>query len=466
MSALITILALVALVPGIAYAANGQAGSVNVRVIETSTPQWYGGLQFRVEADDAPGRHFLFWPQEGIAVEEFEFIERSQIHNLRTRTSGAISYEVRGLRTPDVSVAVDITPGSNVLDLQYGIRNGSDEIRFVSIAPCFQLPAEFFGRQHGWMRAKRVFVATAENGLRWISDTAQIRGIRSREGDPDPARSPWSQHFFATRNHDHEDFAHDSNSGLNLFGVADEHVSAGFICAFHPRSDTFIAAVTDSETGVTYSLLNCLHANIGRQLQPHETVRAQYRVFFHRGSLSDLTARILAEFPDVRLPDPDLGFVSPASTERILESFESETLEWTVARGDLVIVRADDPYFSSTDGDSRLEARIEPGSFLSSGALTVPAVGSQGAQVSLDIGAPGTAEQMERVTIEVVVIEDAREVSQVTARLARGKFRRVIIPLPGPRAASVLRLEIRPLNIRRSIRLALDAVAIHQPPES
>ncbi|HVP29263.1 MAG TPA: hypothetical protein VMW35_08880 [Myxococcota bacterium] len=278
-------------------------GRPPITIAETDVPRWYEGLQFRIE-DAGSGLDYVFWPHEGVAVRSFQLVTRANVRNM-VKTEDAFSWTVERLDAPEVTIGVRMAPTSDGVDVTYELRNGSDEPRVVMVGPCFQLPDAFLDGVDGAARADHVFVPTAERGWRRISETHRTPGVADPSARLQPR--PWTQHYASVRALGPEAVPHGGNVGLDLFGVAEEHVTAGVIVAVRPDGRSAIAVATDHEAGVTYALLDCLHAVIQAEVPAHGTTVVGYRVRFHEGSFSDLLARLRRSLPGLTLPPDTLG---------------------------------------------------------------------------------------------------------------------------------------------------------------
>jgi hypothetical protein len=163
-----------------------------------------------------------------------------------------------------------------------------------------QLPEAFFAGLADADRARYVAVPTAERGWQRIAATRRTPGV----ADPASGIAPraWTQHYHSVRGHHHASMPHDADPGLNLFGVARDHVRAGAIVAFHPERAQAVAVATDHEAGVTFALLSCLHAVIQADVPARGATIVEYRVLFHEGAFSELVARLGRALPTLDLP--------------------------------------------------------------------------------------------------------------------------------------------------------------------
>jgi hypothetical protein len=271
-----------------------------VSVEETRTPAWYAGLQFQLR-DPAGGPGLLLWPHEGVAVEAFQPVTREHVHAL-ARTGDGFGWEVRGLDAPEVTVRVRLVREADGVALRYDVRNEASGSRVVTVAPCLQLGDGFFAGVSDAARAEHVWVPTAERGWQAIARTRRVAGVADPVQGIEPR--PWTQHYVALRGHRHAAMPHDAVPGLNVFGVSEEHVSAGVIVALRPDGARAVAVATDREIGVAFALLNCLHAVVQVEVPPHGVATARYRVWLADAPLPALVERVRRELalPDLPLP--------------------------------------------------------------------------------------------------------------------------------------------------------------------
>lgn len=269
-----------------------------VAISESDAPRGYDGLEFRVEAPGGGGAH-LFWPHEVVGIETTRFVRRAQVEG-PVRAAGGFAWTVRRLEAPELTIEVRLAPAPDGFAVRYRLANGSDQPRRAMVGPCLQLPEAFFAGVADADRARYVAVPTAERGWQRIAATRRTPGV----ADPERRIAPraWTQHYHSVRGHDHLFMPHDADAGLNLFGVAHEHVGAGAIVAFHPNSRKAVAVATDHEAGVTFALLNCLHAVIQADVPARGAASVEYRVLFHEGAFPDLVARLGRALPDLDLP--------------------------------------------------------------------------------------------------------------------------------------------------------------------
>jgi hypothetical protein len=409
-------------------------------------------LQFEIEGGSAPGPLRL-WPQEGVSIDgRFEPVRRAQVVGLETDREGVISYRVEGLTGGALALAVRIVPGVDQLELAYQVTNRGPSASFVTLAPCLQLPAALLGSLSGWARAKRVFVMT-ERGPRWIADTEQARGV-ARPGEPDPAGSPWAQHFRALG-------AGSAGAAppeaLALFGVARERVVLDAIGASAPGSDLLLLAIADSKVGVTYSLLDCLHAGLGGRVAAGETATFRERIVFSRRPLDEL---LRAEAPDAgRALVAGEAFLPPRARAKILESFEHGIPDgWSAPGGNLAPARARTGFRAPTDGAAQAEVVLSPTVALRSPEFVIAAAPAWPAWLSLDVAAGGLEEEPE-LAMTLVGPDGERSVG---GRPAHGKPRRFVIAVPDAwlGAPLAVRLELRGTSVPR--RFFVDAFALHR----
>jgi hypothetical protein len=437
------LLLLAASASGAEPAARFDLASSALRVRPADEPAWYRGLQLRIDLRDGAPAPFVFWPQEGVAVDgSFRAIASDQVARLRS-DGASLRYEVRGI--PDLELEVELRVEADSLHAIWAVRNLSARERHVSIAPCLQLPATHFGPYRGWARAKRVFVWLAEAGLTWVADTRQTPGRRVRPDDPDPASGPWAQHF-APEGVRREDAA---GGGLALFGVAFERAAADVIGFAAPRGDLYVVAAADTRAGATYALLNCLHAGVGGVVPARGARRFEQRTWFHRGDFESLLPRVT----DALGRGPAIGsaFLPPAAATRVVESFEDPRRAPPGA-----LARAGRGFLAASDGELRLEARVAGGRPLRV-ELEAPRDARDVLAVSVDLAPLALA------PAEVEVCVEAGGEVCASADLAPGRFRRVAVPLARslPGAAFALRVAPR----RGEARIAVDAVTLHLRPE-
>lgn len=281
----------------LAWACRESAGAPALVITESDAPHWYQGLQFRVETPDGGGH--LFWPHEVVAIETTRFVTRDQLQG-PVRTEDGFAWTVGGLEVPELAIEVRLAPAPDGFAVRYRLRNGSDRPHRVTVGPCFQLPEAFFAGVAEADRARYVAVPTAERGWQRIAATRRTPGVADAASRVAPR--PWTQHYLSIRGHHHPSAPHDANPGLNLFGVARDHVRAGAIVALHPKRAKAVAVATDSEAGVTFALLNCLHAVIQADVPARGVATVEYRVLFHEGDLPELAARLGRALPTLDLP--------------------------------------------------------------------------------------------------------------------------------------------------------------------
>jgi hypothetical protein len=401
-------------------AAAAGAGPVQVRASES--PRWYGGLEFEIGREGADGPRLVLWPHEGIAIgDRFEWIRLDAVSERVEHATGAASWRVRAPQAPEVSLRVSLEPRGDAVHVAYRLRNDSARPLHAAIAPCLQLPADFFGTRAGWERTKRVFVVAAESGLRWVSDARQARGRAAGPDDPDPDRSPWAQHFPASALHG------PPASGLALFGVADERVAADVIGASTQAGDLHVVAAAEGHLGVTYALLNCLHAGLGASLAPGEERELSYRIYVFAGDFDALLARVARDFargtPFAREP----AFVPPDWSERVLVA------------GPIAGAAAYELPLSLPEPCAQRAALSLDVALDGAGAAPDPPF-----SVSLALEAPGTAPR------------------SVVHLLSTGKPRRLVVPLTAPRAGPA-RLAVALAERGAGTRLRVEEVTLHAP---
>jgi len=386
---------------------------------------------------------FVLWPHEFVSSDaRGRFVESGDVVE-RRESAGASSWGVAARELPEVALGVRLEPHGDELRIRYALENLASEPRFVAIAPCLQLPRGWLGAA-GWPRAKRVFVVGLD-GLRWIADTAQRRGRAMRGGDPDPSRSPWSQHFLAR-----SPAGTLLDSPLALFGIAAAPVAASWIGASAPGGQLHVLAASSADSGATYSLLDCLHAGVGARLGPHERRHLELRLYFHAGGLAPLVARAARELGE-RRPAPAPDFVPPDALERRLASFEAGAEGWSAGESG-----ADaSPWFAPTHGARRLRATLAPGVPLSSPWLEARGEPGRAAWLALDVASPTAAGA--RLALELESRSGPTLASRVA--LAEGKWRRVVMPLPEG-AHGPLRLRVRADDAREPFELAVDDVTL------
>jgi hypothetical protein len=430
-----------------------------LRLVETAAPAGSDTLQYEVEGSGAPAPIRL-WPQEGVSIDgRFAPVRRDQVVGLGIDAGGAISYRVEGLADGAVEpadgaleLAVRIRPAGERIELLYEVANRGPRARFVSIAPCLQLPAAFFGDLSGWAHAKRVFVVT-EDGPRWIADTEQARGL-ARPGEPEPGDSPWAQHF---RARGAAPPGAPPPEGLALFGVARERVVLDGIGASLPGSDLLLLALADSKLGVTYGLLDCLHAGLGGRVAAGASASFRQRIVFSRGSLEEL---LRAEAPEAGgALRAGRGFVPPRAAAEVLESFERGIPDgWSAPGGSLGPARPRLGFRAPPDGVAQLEVVLGPTVALQSPEFVIPASPAWPSWLSLDVSAAGL--EQEPALSLVLVGPDGEQ--RATGRLAHGKPRRLVAAVPDAWLGAPLsiRLELHDSSVPR--RFFVDAFALHR----
>ncbi len=427
------------------------AEPTRLRLVETSEPAGYDGLQFEVLGTGAPGR-ILLWPQEGISIAgRFEPVRRSQIADLVTKPDGAISYAVRGLASDSLALDVRIRAAGERIELDYRVSNAGPSALFVTLEPCLQLPVELFDGLPGWARSKRVFVVTAQ-GPRWIADAQQTRGV-GRRGEPDPGRtSPWAQHFRASGS------ARGGVPpvGLARFGIADELALFDWIGAAQPRSDLVILALADSHIGVGYGLLNCLHAGLGGRVPARESVTFRSRILVSRRALDELLREEAPAAGETLVADA--AFVPARARMKVLESFERGVpAGWSAPGGSLSPARPRLGARAPTDRDAQLEAVLPPSVALESPELVISAFPAQPSWLSVDVSAPGLGPHPELVF--TLVGPDAER--SASGPLARGKPRRFVVAVPDAWLGAPLTLRIGLRDASAPTRLLVDALVLH-----
>jgi hypothetical protein len=407
----------------------------------------YGGVQYEVGwPGSEPELRFVFWPHELVSSDERgRFVSRDDVLELQ-RNGDVTSWRLAPQRLPELELSVRLERSDGVLRIRYAVENLLDETRFVAIAPCLQLPAEF-GRAGGWARAKRVFVRSL-GGLRWVSDTVQRRGRRLLPTDPDPARSPWSQHFLPRGVPPDPPLL---ASPLALFGIAAEPVASSWIGASAPGGARHVLAASNAEAGPTFSLLDCLHAGLAVRLGPHQRRQLELRIYFHSGALEPLLARAARELGAER-PSLDDDFVAPDAAARELASFESGSEGWRPGSSE----EDGDAWFAPTHGRYRLRATLAPGEALVSPWLDARREAGREAWLTLDVGAP---EAPTATPLQLALESEAGEVAARSVALSEGKWRRVSIRIP-PSAAERLRLRLHADGARTPVALGIDAVSL------
>jgi hypothetical protein len=419
--------------------------------VESAAPAGTDTLEYRIEGGGAPG--LRLWPQEGVSSDgRFEPVRRDQVVSLATDSAGAVSYRVEGLADGALSLAVRILPAGDRLELVYEVSNRGSRASFVTIAPCLQLPYPLSKDLSGWARAKRVFVVT-EQGPRWIADTEQSRGV-ARPGEPEPAASPWAQHFRAVGAGGPGDAL---PPGLALFGVARERVALDGIGAAVPDSDLLLFALADSKIGVTYGLLDCLHAGLGGRVGAGKTATFRARIVFSRRPLAELLS---AEAPAAgRALVAEEAFIPPRARAELLESFEGDVPKgWSAPGGSLGPARSRSGFRAPTAGAAQLETVLAPAVALRSPEFVVAAAPAWPAWVSLDVSAAGLEPEPE-LALTLVGPDGERSVG---GRTAHGKPRRFAIAVPDAWLGAPLsvRLELRRTTAPR--RFFVDSFELHR----
>ena len=400
-----------------------------------------------IEGVAVPG--LQLWPQEGVSIDgRFEPVRRAQVAGLTTDAAGAISYSVEGLGDGALSLAVRIVPAADRLELVYEVANHGPRARFVTIAPCLKLPP-LLGGLSGWARAKRVFVVT-EDGPRWIADTEQSRGV-ARPDEPEPAESPWAQHFRAL------DAGPTLPEGLALFGVARERVVFDGIGAVAPGSDLLLLALADSEIGVTYGLRDCLHAGLGGRVAAGKTATFRERIVFSQRPLEEL---LRAEAPAaVRALPAGEAFVPPRAQVEILESFEAGVPDgWSAPGGSLGPARPRKGFRAPTEGAAQLETVLAPAVALQSPEFVVAAAPAWPAWVSLDVSAAGLEPEPE-LALTLVGPDGERS---ARGRVAHGKPRRFAVAVPDAWLGAPLSVRLELLRTSAPRRFFVDGFALHR----
>jgi hypothetical protein len=426
-------------------AGRAAAAPIEVRTLAPSPGQ--PQLAFEIRREGVLPERLVFWPHEGIAVgERFEPLSAAAASGLEVRASGAASWSVAAPQAPGVSVRVALEPLGDAVHVTYEIHNAGDRPQAVAIAPCLQLPDALFGGLAGWARAKRVFVVTDDEGVRWISDTRQVRGRRVRAEDPDPALAPWAQHFVGAALR-----AAPPAPGLALFGVAREHVAVDAIGASAPGSDLVVLLAAEGSLGATYSLLDCLHAGVGTTVEPGATRRLRARIHIFHGELGALLERVGRGFAEGQRFRVGPDFVHPRALGRMVESFESGG-----AAGEA-------PWRAPTDGAALREAELTPEQPRLATPLSLPEVCLEGAVLGVDVSAEA-AGQPERALEVELALGGAPGSPRRRFELSAGKPRRLLLPLAGPRPAGPVALSLELLELASPARVWLDAVELHTPP--
>lgn len=422
-------------------AAPAAAAPVALRALEPSpaAPQ----LAFEIRRDAVLPDRLVFWPHEGIAVgERFAPLAAGAAAGFETRASGAASWSFAAPQAPSIQVRVAVEPLGDAVHVTYEIHNAGARAESVAIAPCLQLPGAFFAGIAGWPRAKRVFVVTAEEGVRWISDTRQTRGRRTRAEDPDPARAPWTQHFAA---------AAPPAPGLALFGVAREHAAVDAIGASAPGSDLVVLLAAEGHLGVTYGPLDCLHAGVGATVEPGSTRRLRARVHVFHGELDALLERVARGFASGQRFRVGPDFVPPRALARTLESFEREGSAGAP------------PWRVPSHGAALREAELTPDQPRLETPLALPEICLEGAVLAVDVSAEA-GDDPERVLEAELSLGDAPASPRRRFELSVGKPRRLLLPLAGPRARGPVALSFELADLASPARVWLDAVELHTPP--
>lgn len=425
-------------------AGRATAAPVELRALEPSpaAPQ----LAFEIRREGVLPDPLVFWPHEGIAVgERFEPLAAGAAIGFETRASGAASWSVAAPQAPAIQVRVAVEPLGDAVHVTYEIHNAGARAESVAIAPCLQLPDAFFGGIAGWPRAKRVFVVTAEEGVRWIADTRQTRGRRTRPEDPDPARAPWAQHFAA-------DALRGARlaPGLDLFGVAREHAAVDAIGASAPGSDLVVLLAAEGHLGVTYGPLDCLHAGVSATLEPGSTRRLRARVHVFHGELDALLDRVARGFAAGQRFGVGPDFVPPRALARTLESFESGSSAGAP------------PWRAPSHGAALREAELTPDQPRLETPLALPEICLEGAVLAVDVSAEAAGDP-ERVLEAELSLGDAPASPGRRFALSVGKPRRLLLPLAGPRAGGPVALSLELVGLASPARVWLDAVELHTP---
>jgi hypothetical protein len=398
-----------------------RGASPAVQVAPVTSPSGYDRFELELVWAGSPQHRFVLWPHEGVSLDgAFAFVRRAQVEALAADPRGGLRWRV-ATDGAAVTLSARAEAEGDALVLRYELANITDSPRFVSIAPCLQLPRSFRGADAGWARSKRVLAPTQPGGWRWISDLAQTRGERAAPSDPDPDASPWAQHLRPAALE--PDPARDAPGGLRLFGIAAERAASDVIVAFDPASGSFVAAAASgSHGGVTFSLLDCLHAGIAAELAPRESRTLELHLLLHRGSFESLLGRMRAWAP---VPDVDPGLVPPGAREVSLETRASAAADsW---RSELLL-----PPDVSGPAWLTLDAELAP---------------DAGSGASLELAVLGP---------------DGARLAHLTATPSRGKPRRLVAPLHV--AGRALQVELRVAGAATSPRLQVTGVSLHLPP--
>ncbi|MEK7476146.1 MAG: hypothetical protein AAB152_11025 [Candidatus Coatesbacteria bacterium] len=260
-----------------------------IRLRRVRTPDWYDGLGLELEVPAVPGTAFHLWPQEawGVAGEagangdDWEFVRLSHLRDLTEHPDGSVSYRTCGLYLSDVEFAVRIVPGPDVLEIEYALANRGSRRRYVTIAPCLQLPEDVFGGEATARRRERVWVVTRESGLTRISGT--------RHAD-EPGGKPWSQIYYSD--------GVPSRPARHGFGLSPDTAAAGFAAAESVDGRAVAAVAAEDVVATGYALMNCLHVNPGRWCGPGESRTLRWRAYFLAGAgLDGIVDRAERELP-------------------------------------------------------------------------------------------------------------------------------------------------------------------------
>ena len=263
--------------------------SDRIRIERVPPSGWYDGLGVDLTVPAAPGLKFHLWPQEAWGVpgetgahgDDWEFVRLRHLRDLEDHADGSVSYRTEGLYLPDVEFAVRIVPGPDALDVEYRVTNRGGGRRYVTIAPCLQLPDGSFGGEPTERRQERIWVVTKERGLTRISGTRH---------SAEPGGKPWSQVYFS------DDAP--SRPARHGFGLSPDPATAGFAAAESLDGRIVVAVATADFVATAFALMNCLHANPGRWCEPGESWTARWRAYFLAGAgLDPLIARAERDLP-------------------------------------------------------------------------------------------------------------------------------------------------------------------------
>jgi hypothetical protein len=262
-----------------------------VLIERARTPDWYDGLGFDLKVPAIRGMTFHFWPQEAWGVpgeagahgDDWEFVRLRHLRDIKEHADGSWSYRTEGLYLPDVEFAVRIAPTRDSVEVEYRVTNRGERRRYVTTAPCLQLPEDSFGGAATARRRERVWVVTKRGGLTRVSGTRH-----------QPGGKPWSQIYFAG------DIP--GRPVRHGFGLSPDTATAGFAAAESLDGRIVVAVATEDFVATAYALLNCLHANPGRWCEPGESWTSRWRAYFLAGASPDrLVERAERDLPRLRV---------------------------------------------------------------------------------------------------------------------------------------------------------------------